>query len=102
METTNENKMLKDFFGENKLEIPDNGFTQRVIRKLPEQTNRSWIVWLFAAIGMAISLLLGINSGLIQSLLIGMEHIPIYYLLAVVFCFPLVGSIGIYYTQNKY
>ena len=101
METTKSDKMLKDFFGENKQEIPDNGFTQRVMRKLPEQADRSWIVWVFAAIGMAISLFLGINSGWIQSLLSYLEHIPIYYLLAGVFCFPLVGSIGLFFTQSR-
>lgn len=102
METTNKDKILKDFFGEQKQEIPDNGFTQRVTRKLPEQTDRSWIVWAFTAIGMAISLYLVISSGLIMTVLMNVEHVQIYYLLAGVFCFPLLSSVAIYYTQNKY
>ncbi|HEY5589975.1 MAG TPA: DUF5056 domain-containing protein [Paludibacter sp.] len=101
METTKTDKMLKDFFSERKQEIADNGFTQRVIRKLPEQTDRGWIVWIFTAIGMAISIYLGINSGLIQNILMYMEHISIYYLLAGIFCFPLVGSIGMYFAHNR-
>ena len=35
METNDKDKLLKDFFSEHKLEIADNGFTQRVMRRLP-------------------------------------------------------------------
>lgn len=102
METFNDNdKKLKQFFGENKREIEDNGFTQRVMRKLPEQPDRSWIVWVFACTGLVISLLLALYTGLIQSILLYLQLIPVYYLLAAVFLFPLIGSIGIFYAQKK-
>ena len=93
--------MLKDFFSEQKLEIADNGFSKRVMRKLPEQTDRSWIVWVFAAIGTAISLYLGINAGIIEQIMLLFKHVSIYYLVGGVFCFPLLGTIGFYLTQNK-
>ena len=99
METND--KLLKDFFGENKQEIADNGFTQQVMRKLPEQADRGWIVWVFAAFGMAISIYLGISSGLVENAFQILKHIPIYYLLAGVFCFPLLGTAGYYLSQNK-
>ena len=101
METNETDKMLKTFFSEHKQEIPDNGFTLRVMRKLPEQADRSWIVWVFAAIGMAISMYFGLNSGLVQHTFRLLENIPIYYLLAGIFSFPLVGTAGYFFTQNK-
>ena len=33
--TENNDKLLIDFFAENRQEIPDNGFTRRVMRHLP-------------------------------------------------------------------
>ena len=100
METND--KLLKDFFSENKQEIADNGFTNRVMRQLPETADRSWIVWVFAAIGMAISIYFGLTSGLLEhafSLLF--KSVPYYYLLAGIACFPLVGTAGYYLAQNR-
>ena len=101
METTNTDKMLKDFFGEQKQEIIDNGFSKRVIRNLPEQNNRDWIVWVFAIIGLLLTTILAVHTGLIQNIFVAMRDISIYYLLTAVFSFPLVGIIGFYFTQNK-
>ena len=102
METNKTDNMLKGFFSEQKQEIADNGFSKRVMQKLPGQADRSWIVWVFAVIGIVISLFLAINSGLFQNVLITLPHIPVYYLLAGIFCFPLVGTAGFYLTQNKH
>ena len=101
METNNNDKLLKDFFREMKQEVPDDGFSKRLMRKLPEQPDRGWIVWTFACIGMILSSLIGIYTGSIQFILLYMEHIQLYYLLAGVFCFPLIGSLGLYFMQNK-
>jgi hypothetical protein len=102
METNETDNMLKGFFGEQKQEIADNGFSKRVMRKLPEQADRSWIVWVFAIIGMVTSLFLGFYTGLFQNAQFVLPRIPVYYILAGVFCFPLVGTIGFYFTQNKH
>ena len=99
METND--KLLKDFFSENKQEIADNGFTRRVMRQLPETADRSWIVWVFSAIGMAISMYLVINSTIIEQLLLFFRHVSIYYILGTVFCLPLLGTAGYYVSQNK-
>jgi hypothetical protein len=101
METNRTDNLLKDFFSEHKQEVADNGFTQRVMQHLPEQADRSWIVWIFAAIGMAITIYLGINLGLLQRIFLLLQHIPYYYLLIAVFWFPLVGGFGFYLDQNK-
>ena len=102
METKDTDKLLKDFFSKNKKEIQDNGFTRRVMNKLPEQPDHSWIVWLFACIGILLSLLLGLSSGMLQSTLLQLQKIPVYYLIGAVFTFPLVGSIGLYWSTNKF
>ena len=101
METNKTDNLLKGFFSDYKQEIADNGFTQRVMQKLPEQTYRGWIVWIFAALGMAITIYLGITIGLIEQIVSLMKHVPVYYLIAGIFCFPLVGTAGFYFSQNK-
>ena len=101
METNGKDKLLKDFFSEHKQEIADNGFTQRLMRRLPEDADRSWIVWIFAAIGATISIYMGINSGLIEQIMLLFKHVSIYYVLGGIFCFPFLGTIGFYLTQNK-
>ena len=39
MEEIDNDKLLHDFFAENKQEIADNGFSQRVMHHLPSQSN---------------------------------------------------------------
>ncbi|MFT3752391.1 MAG: DUF5056 domain-containing protein [Paludibacter sp.] len=97
---TNDN-MLKDFFSENKKEIADFGFTQRVMRKLPEQRDRSWIMWLFAAIGIVLTLLLGLYTGLVQYLFLYLQIIPQIFILIGVLAFSLVGGVGILLGQKR-
>jgi hypothetical protein len=101
METNNNDKMLKDFFSEGKKEIADNGFTQRVMRNLPEQPDKNWIVGVFAVIGMLLTMAFGFYTGSLQLLLAYFHQIPIYYFLAAIFCFPLIGLISLYALQNK-
>lgn len=99
METND--KLLKEFFSEHKTEIADNGFSERVVQKLPEQADRSWIVWIFASIGFLLTVLLGVENGVVQEMLHILQQISIYYLLGLVFLFPLIGSVGICLTQGK-
>ena len=99
METND--KLLKDFFGANKQEIADNGFTNSVMRKLPETADRSWIVLIFAALGMTISIYLGIRFGLVEQLFLLFHHVSIYYLMGMVMGFPLLGTAGYYLSQDK-
>ena len=101
METNNKDKLLKDFFSSYKQEIADNGFTARVMQRLPEETYRGWIVWIFAAIGMAITFYIGLQFGLVDQLLVLLKHVPVYYIVGGVFCFPLVGTAGFYFSQTK-
>ena len=50
----NDEKLLKDFFTANKQEIADNGFSRRVMHRLPDRSNwlaRIWMGGLEAAWG---------------------------------------------------
>ena len=38
-------KLLRDFFAENKQEIADNGFSRRVMHHLPGRSNRLARIW---------------------------------------------------------
>ncbi len=97
----NNDEMLKLYFNDKKQEIADNGFSKKVMQKLPQKTDRSWIVLIFAATGMALSLFLGIKIGLFQNVLIFLEKVPFYYLLGAVFFFPLVSTLVIFLSQHK-
>lgn len=101
METNKTDKMLQAFFKENKHEIADNGFSKRVMTKLPEQKDSGWIVWLFGALGMTISLYLGLTEGVFNQLIIIIEKIPFYYMLAAIAAFPLIATAGFYLFQDK-
>lgn len=96
----NDDLLLKSFFNENKEEIADNGFSKQVLKQIPETPNYEWVVWLFAAIGVAISLLLGYYSGLFAMALTHLRQIPFYYLVGIVFCFPLMTMLAVCSKQN--
>lgn len=54
--TENNDKLLADFFAENRQEITDNGFTRRVIRRLPDRGKRLANLW--TAIGFTLAAVL--------------------------------------------
>ena len=49
-------KLLRDFFSENKQEIADNGFSRRVMHHLPERSNHLARIW--AAFVMIVAVVL--------------------------------------------
>ena len=57
----NNDKLLRDFFSENKKEIEDSGFSRRVMRNLPDRSNRLAQYWtaFVMTIGMVLFILLG-------------------------------------------
>lgn len=93
--------MLKDFFSENKKEIADFGFSQRVMRKLPVQADCSWIMWMFTGIGIVLTLLLGLYTGLIQYAFLFVQIIPQLYILIGVIGFSIVGGAAVLLGQKK-
>jgi len=98
---TNNDKLLKDFFSGNKKEIVDFGFSQRVMRKLPEVTDHSWIVWIFGAIGMVLTLLLGFQIGVIQYTFCIIQIIPQIFIIIGVGCFSVITCIIVLFQQKR-
>ena len=54
-------KEIKYFFDTAKQEIPDRGFSRRVMRRLPQDQSPAyhWIVWFFGVIGLLIAWVTG-------------------------------------------
>ena len=100
-----DNKQMNDdiqlFFDKHKTEIPDNGFLRRVKAALPTYTDRSWIVWLFAASGLVTSLALSYKTGLLNRIFSIAIEVPYYYWLAAIFALPLLVA-TYFLATNKY
>ena len=95
METKNKDLLIKNFMLDNMHEIDDNGFSERVSRKLPEskkQKNHNWIILLTGFLGLLVSLVLGVSSGALHELIIWIVNIPVLYFSFLVFCIPIVVS----------
>lgn len=61
MKENNNDKLLRDFFAENKQEIADNGFSRRVMRRLPDRSYRLARIW--SALVTALAAVLFVRLG---------------------------------------
>lgn len=52
----NNDKLLQEFFAENRHEIEDNGFSLRVMRRLPDRTQRLSQIWTAFCFALALVL----------------------------------------------
>lgn len=59
-------KLLRDFFTENKQEIADNGFSRHVMRHLPNQSNKLAHIW--TAFVMTLGIVLFVWLGGLQAI----------------------------------
>ena len=100
MKTDETDKLLKNIFQEHKTEIADNGFSHRVIRHLPENNSREWVVWIFAALGLSITFYLCLTSGCLQSAMLALHQVSLYYFLIGICAFPLLGAAVYYYVNS--
>lgn len=55
-------KLLKDFFGEHKQDIADNGFSHRVMRNLPDRSLRISRIWTTCCGALALILFLALDG----------------------------------------
>jgi hypothetical protein len=66
-------KLLRDFFAENKQEIADNGFSRHVMHHLPDRSNRLARIWSAFVMTVAAALFgLEATWGTIREVFIGM------------------------------
>lgn len=96
-----EDMLMRDFFGKNREEIPDNGFSDLVIRRLPGKKRKTnWIVPVFALIGTVISLfVIDIHEVVLRAVEL-VAGIPFVYLLAGFMIFP-ITILFLYYFCEK-
>lgn len=104
METNNNDKLIRDFMMKQKVEVADNHFTEKLMRKLPAKKNYEWIIVLLAAIGTIICLILGRDSTL-PAYTISIHSLPgehtLYYLLGGVFLTPFILWSGFELFRRK-
>ena len=97
-----EDKLLKEFFEKNKVEIQDKGFSTRLMHKLPEkERNTGWIVPMFTLIGIIISMFLVDIWGVIYKLYEIFVGIPLIYMMAGIMFFPIVILFLYLYRESE-
>jgi hypothetical protein len=85
-----ENKdMISAFFADNKQDISDNGFSNKVIARLPETGDKQWIVMIMAALGTSITIVLGYYSGLFNLICNYLQQVSPFILFGIFVSFPL-------------
>lgn len=58
----NDDKLLKQFFAENKHEVEDNGFSHRVMQRLPRSGSRFAQIWTFCGFSLALMLFVAMDG----------------------------------------
>lgn len=58
----NNDKLLEDFFAVNRQEIADNGFTRRVMHRLPDHSSLLAHVWTVCCCVLAVALFVSLNG----------------------------------------
>lgn len=73
MDNEREDKLLKQFFEENRQEIADNGFTHQVMRRLPSHYLRISRVWTMLCAALALILFIAMDG--VQLVLISLREV---------------------------
>lgn len=58
----NNDKLLKQFFANNRQEIADNGFTRRMTHRLPGRSRRLSMIWAAFCFTLALALFISLNG----------------------------------------
>lgn len=97
-----EDKLLKSFFEQNKVEIPDGNFSKQLRSKLLEkERNTDWIVLLFTLIGMIISMFLADIREVIYKIFDLIAGFPFVYLMAGIMIFPIIILFLYFYKEKE-
>jgi hypothetical protein len=98
----NEDQLLKDFFKEQKKEIPDNQFAEKVIRKLPNKQHRlHWLVPFAALAGLFVTYCVVDVTKVISDLFFLLLQVPILYLGILSFSIPFICLIVWYFREKE-
>lgn len=100
---TKDDKILKTFFGDKKQEIADNGFSEKVMLRLPQRERKTgWIAPVFALIGFLITFALVDMHEVAREIFIALSGIPFYYLLGGFMLIPIVTMLVLYAYKREY
>lgn len=58
----NDDKLIAQFFAEHKQEVADQGFSRRVMHRLPYRKNRIYLVWNFLCFTLAAALFVWLDG----------------------------------------
>jgi hypothetical protein len=98
---TKTNDKVENFLLKNKIEIDDNGFSEKVMTKLPrKKSDPSWITPIYILVGIIITLLVIGVENIESTLLTLIFNTPIFYLAGYVLLF-LISFFAIFLYNNK-
>jgi len=80
---------INSYIKSHKQDIPDNGFSAKMLKQLPENTKPAYIIGLFTYIGITLSLVLAFYSGVFAKVAELITSVPIYYYLIGIGVLPL-------------
>lgn len=60
--TENDDRLIEQFLAPGRREVADNGFTRRVMNRLPRQSNRLAEVWTWSGFALALALFIALDG----------------------------------------
>lgn len=99
-----DDKILKDFLENYKSEIQDDGFSDRVLNRLPKKKakNTAWIVPVFAMLGFLVSILLIDLKEIASELYYFLLEVPLICFVGGVMIVPIVFLPIFFYRERKW
>jgi hypothetical protein len=100
MENSNE-KLIRDFFTENKKEISNKDFSNKVMNSLPEKKRIQWIIPVFSLIGFYITLFLIDFEKVFYKIMVLLGHVSPIYFLGFIFSLPFIFLFFWFVNEKK-
>jgi hypothetical protein len=101
MKTDNNDLLIRAFMQENKKEIADYHFTNKVMQKLPVRKQYDWILIIATLLAAIVTLIVGKDFS-ISSIVIALpESLNMYYLIGAAFAFPLISGLCYWLFRNE-
>lgn len=99
-----DDKILKDFFENYKSDIQDDGFSNRVLNRLPDKKVRKteWIVPVFAMLGVLVSILLIDLKEVASELYYFLLEVPLICFVGGIMIVPIVFLPIFFYRERKW
>lgn len=101
MKTDKNDILIREFMQQNKKEIADYHFTDKVMQKIPARRQYDWILILATLLAAIVTLIVG-NDFSISSIVIALpESLNMYYLIGAAFAFPLISGLFYWLFRNE-